>query len=91
MGERLVMSTEPLDPAQRRRPSVDSIVMRITDGEGRPHSAVYLALTDREAGELIDTLERLKSAASGWHEHVNDESYTHEITVYREDDPTASM
>lgn len=60
--------------------------MRITDGEGRPHSAVY-----REAGELIDTLERLKSAASGWHEHVNDESYTHEITVYREDDPTASM
>jgi hypothetical protein len=39
--------------------------MRITDGEGRPHSAVYLALTDREAGELIDTVERLMNATAG--------------------------
>ena len=45
MGERLVMSTEARDSAQSAGLSRLDRSMRITDGEGRPHSAVYLALT----------------------------------------------
>ena len=64
--------------------------MRITNAEKRPYSTIYLALTDAEADELIGVLQHLKHAEPGWHAHVNDESYSHEVTVYREDDPTAA-
>lgn len=64
--------------------------MRITDAEKRSYSAIYLALTDAEADELIDALQQLKQADAGWHAHVNDEAYHSEVTVYREDDPRAA-
>jgi hypothetical protein len=65
--------------------------VRITDKERKPLSSVYLALTDSEERELIGALSTLRSAQPGWHEHINDETYQHEITVYREDDPTANF
>jgi hypothetical protein len=49
--------------------------MRITDGEGK---------------ELRDALSELLSARKGWHVHVNDAAYQWEVTVYREDDDTAT-
>jgi hypothetical protein len=64
--------------------------MRITDAEGKPLGAVYLALSNQEADELTQALEDLKSAKPGWHAHVSDPSYQQEVTVYREDDQTAA-
>src|SRR3712207_7057841 len=52
-------------------------------------SSVYLGLSSREATQLIDALSALRDAREGWHEHVSDETYEREITVYREDDPAA--
>jgi hypothetical protein len=49
---------------------------------------VYLGLSEPEAQELIGALTTLKSARAGWHEHLSDETYEREITVYREDDET---
>lgn len=65
--------------------------MRITDAEGNPLNSVYLALSDAEANELAQALEDLKSAERGWHAHVSDPAFEREVTVYREDDPTAPV
>jgi hypothetical protein len=65
--------------------------VQITDNEGKPLSSVYLALTDSEARELIAALSSLESAQEGWHAHVSDATYQREVTVYREDDTTASF
>ena len=63
--------------------------MRITDSSGEPLSIVYLAMSDEEASELIGALEDVQRAEKGWHAHVSDASGRVEVTVYREDDPTA--
>jgi hypothetical protein len=65
--------------------------MRIADGEGKPLSSVYLALSDDEANELIDALRDLLKAQGSWHAHVSNADYQREITVYREDDDSASF
>jgi hypothetical protein len=65
--------------------------VRITDNQGKPLSTVYLALTDGEAKELSDALSDLQSAQRGWHAHVSDVTFQREVTVYREDDETASF
>jgi hypothetical protein len=65
--------------------------MRITDANGNTLDSVYLALSEGEAGELANALTDLKSAKTGWHAHVSDPSFQREITVYREDDETASF
>jgi hypothetical protein len=49
-----------------------------------------LALSDDEANELGQALADLKSANAGWHAHISDPSYQREVTLYREDDPTAT-
>jgi hypothetical protein len=65
--------------------------VRLSDTDGQPLTSVYLGLSDSEACELIDALLALRSARKGWHEHVSDESTRREITVYREDDETATF
>jgi len=65
--------------------------VRINDDEGQALPSVYLALTDDEARELIDALSSLLTAKAGWHAHVSDAKYRHEVTVYRDDDATASF
>lgn len=65
--------------------------MRLNDSDGNALTSVYLGLSDNEADELIGALTTLKSARAGWHEHVSDETYQREVTVYREDDETASF
>jgi hypothetical protein len=65
--------------------------VRITDADSNPLPSVYLALSDSEAAELIDALTDLLQAANKpWHAHVSDATYQREITVYREDDETAT-
>jgi hypothetical protein len=65
--------------------------VRITDDEGKPLPSVYLALSDSEAQEMIDALSALQTAEKGWHAHVSDATYQREVTVYREDDETATF
>ncbi len=65
--------------------------MRIADVDGNKLGNVYLALSDDEASELSDALDQLQSESAGWHAHVSDAEYKTEITVYREDDPTAAI
>jgi len=38
----------------------------------------------------ITDAKGLRSAEQGWHAHVSDSAYVKEITVYREDDVTAT-
>jgi hypothetical protein len=64
--------------------------VRITDDTGTELNSVYLALSDEEAKELSDVLADLLKAEPGWHAHVSDRSFKREVTLYREDDPTAS-
>ena len=65
--------------------------MRIHDGDRNELSHVYLALSDREARQLIDDLGALlESEGKGDHWHIAEEpDYQHELTIYREDDATA--
>ena len=65
--------------------------MRITDPAGNPIDSVYLALSEDEARELIDALTDLPGADKGWHAHVADATHTREVTVYRDDDKTATF
>jgi hypothetical protein len=62
--------------------------VRINDSEGNALTSVYLGLSDDEAEELIVALTTLKSARAGWHEHISDETYQLQVTVYRENDET---
>jgi len=64
--------------------------VRVTDGEGSALDRVYLALTDREAAELADALAGMRVAGEGWHAHVSDAGFSHEITVARADDEPAA-
>ena len=65
--------------------------MRLNDSEGNALNSVYLGLSEKEAHELMAALAKLGSASAGWHEHVSDESYEREITIYREDDSSATF
>jgi hypothetical protein len=66
--------------------------MRIHDDQSNELSYVYLALSDREAEQLIAYLSDLieSKGKKGEHWHLSEEpAYQREITIYREDDETA--
>lgn len=44
-------------------------------------SNVMLCLTKDEAIELMDSLKNILQIKNG-HEHINDEEYSHEITIF---------
>lgn len=58
--------------------------MRLTDGEDRPLSYVYVGLTDDEARELRDALDNLL-ANPATHVHVSSADFQNEISVFRLD------
>ena len=51
--------------------------------------AVYVALTDDEASQLMAALRNFESAKPGWHDRVSATDFQMELTIYRADDPTA--
>jgi hypothetical protein len=65
--------------------------MKLHDADGKPLSAVHLALTDDEARKLASDLADLLTAAPGWHSHISAADLQTEVTIYREDDPTAAF
>ena len=65
--------------------------MRITGVDGKRLEGVHLALSVSEARELTDALKELEAATPGWHAHLSAAGYDGEITVYREDDESASF
>jgi hypothetical protein len=73
--------------------------MRIADENGNQLDRVYIALTDSEAKQLRDFLEKLMVEKS-FHAHVMDDRFWNEndsdrveqeLAVYRADDPTAAV
>ena len=66
-------------------------MMRVHDGDKNELNNVFIALSDREARQLIHDLKALIAAkGKGGHWHIIDEpDYQREITIYREDDQTA--
>jgi hypothetical protein len=73
----------------------DNRWVRIHDDSGNKLDAVYVALTDVEAKQLISYLQDLLATREkGWHEHLIEEEMVseregrivNELTVYRADD-----
>jgi hypothetical protein len=63
--------------------------MRIANGDGTPLDAVFLALSDVEAGRARTGARSAALSEGRLHEHVTDADRGHEIAVYREDDESA--
>ena len=73
--------------------------MRIADANGNALDRVYVALTDTEAKQLHDFLEQLM-VEEAFHAHVVDDRFWSdneaervetELTIYRADDPSATV